>query len=119
MFGCYGWSGEGNSVLRKMLTDAGFEVVQTEVKSSWNPGEDDFAKIPALVSELIGTGAAQEAAEKKPALARWQCPCGYIYDPAKGDPEHNVKPGTAFEDVPADWTCPVCGLPKESFRKID
>ncbi len=119
VFGCYGWSGEGNSVLRKMLTDAGFEVVQTEVKSSWNPGEDDFAKIPALVSELIGTGAAQEAAEKKPALARWQCPCGYIYDPAKGDPEHNVKPGTAFEDVPADWTCPVCGLPKESFRKID
>ncbi len=54
VFGCYGWSGEGNRVLREKLTDAGFEVVDSEVKSSWNPEEDDFAKIPDVVKELIG-----------------------------------------------------------------
>ncbi|MQM73019.1 MAG: MBL fold metallo-hydrolase [Eubacteriaceae bacterium] len=122
VFGCYGWSGEGNKILREKLTDAGFEVVQPEVRSSWNPDADDFANIPALVQELIGAdgAASKEAAEEEtPSLPKWQCPCGYIYDPAKGDPEHGVKPGTAWEDVPADWTCPVCGLPKEAFEKID
>jgi flavin reductase (DIM6/NTAB) family NADH-FMN oxidoreductase RutF/rubredoxin len=43
--------------------------------------------------------------------------CGYIYDPEKGDPDHGVKPGTSFEDVPDDWVCPVCGAGKESFSK--
>ena len=54
VFGCYGWSGEGNRVLREKLTEAGFEVVNPEVKSSWNPEKDDFAKIPDVVKELIG-----------------------------------------------------------------
>ena len=43
------------------------------------------------------------------------CPCGYEYDPALGDPENGVAPGTAWEDVPADWVCPICGLGKDSF----
>ena len=41
--------------------------------------------------------------------------CGYIYDPAKGDPDHGVPPGTPFEALPQDWVCPVCGAGKESF----
>ncbi len=41
--------------------------------------------------------------------------CGYIYDPAKGDPDNGVPPGTPFEDLPGDWVCPVCGAGKESF----
>ena len=55
VFGCYGWSGEGNKILREKLTEAGFKVVSPEVRSSWNPEEDDFAKIPALAAELTGT----------------------------------------------------------------
>ncbi|MFV0550675.1 MAG: rubredoxin [Anaerorhabdus sp.] len=51
-------------------------------------------------------------------MDRYQCPCGYIYDPAVGDEEHGVKPGTAFEDVPSDWVCPVCGAPKDLFEKM-
>ena len=43
-------------------------------------------------------------------------PCGYTYDPAKGDPEHNIAPGTAFEDLPADWCCPLCGVSKDMFQ---
>jgi rubredoxin len=43
--------------------------------------------------------------------------CRYIYDPAKGDPEHGIPAGTAFEDIPDDWKCPVCGSPKTVFIK--
>ncbi|HOD99079.1 MAG TPA: rubredoxin [Syntrophales bacterium] len=42
--------------------------------------------------------------------------CGYVYDPVLGDPEHDVPAGTAFEDLPADWTCPVCGAGKDQFE---
>jgi rubredoxin len=41
--------------------------------------------------------------------------CGYIYDPETGDPDSGVKPGTAFEDIPEDWVCPMCGVGKDSF----
>ena len=43
--------------------------------------------------------------------------CGYVYDPASGDPDNGVDPGTPFDKVPADWTCPVCGAAKDQFEK--
>jgi rubredoxin len=43
--------------------------------------------------------------------------CGYVYDPEEGDPDNGVEPGTAFEDVPDDWTCPVCGASKDQFER--
>jgi len=53
-------------------------------------------------------------------MAKYQCePCGYIYDPALGDPDNGVAAGTAFEDLPADWICPVCGVSKEEFKKLE
>ena len=42
--------------------------------------------------------------------------CGYEYRPKKGDPQNGVTPGTDFEDVPNDWTCPLCGASKEDFE---
>jgi len=45
--------------------------------------------------------------------------CGYIYDPADGDPDNGVEPGTAFSDVPEDWLCPLCGVGKEEFEETD
>jgi len=42
--------------------------------------------------------------------------CGYEYDPAEGDPDSSIAPGTAWQDVPADWVCPVCGAGKEEFE---
>jgi rubredoxin len=51
-------------------------------------------------------------------MDKWTCTiCGYVYDPAKGDPENGVTPGTSWDDVPADWECPICGAPKEDFTK--
>ncbi|WP_186566516.1 rubredoxin [Lawsonibacter celer] len=43
--------------------------------------------------------------------------CGYVYDPAVGDPDNGVAPGTAWEQVPADWVCPLCGVGKDQFSK--
>lgn len=43
--------------------------------------------------------------------------CGYEYDHATGDPDNGIAPGTAFEDLPADWVCPVCGVGKDMFSK--
>ena len=52
-------------------------------------------------------------------MAKYECPCGYVYDPAEGDYENGIEPGTAFEDLPDDWVCPKCGAEKEYFDKID
>ena len=41
--------------------------------------------------------------------------CGYEYDPEVGDPDNDILPGTAFEDLPEDWVCPVCGADKSDF----
>ena len=45
--------------------------------------------------------------------------CGYEYDPAIGDPDSDVAPGTAFEDIPEDWVCPVCGVSKDQFEAVE
>ena len=45
-------------------------------------------------------------------------PCGYVYDPTKGDPAGGVNPGTAFEDIPSSWVCPMCGAAKDKFYSV-
>ena len=45
-------------------------------------------------------------------------PCGWIYDPAIGDPENGIAAGTPFEELPEDWACPLCGADKESFEEL-
>ena len=45
--------------------------------------------------------------------------CGYIYDPEQGDPDNGVAPGTAFEDIPDDWTCPLCAVGKDDFSPVE
>ena len=45
--------------------------------------------------------------------------CGFIYDPDDGDPDGGVPPGTAFEDIPDDWFCPVCGARKSDFEPYE
>lgn len=51
-------------------------------------------------------------------MDKWKCVCNYVYDPAKGDPNQGVDPGTPFENIPDDWTCPLCGQSKEEFKKM-
>jgi rubredoxin len=56
--------------------------------------------------------------KKEVIMEKWVCEvCGYVYDPEKGDPDNDVAPGTAFEDIPDDWVCPECGAGKDEFVK--
>ncbi len=49
----------------------------------------------------------------------WKCMiCGFVYEPVKGDPDRGIEPGTAFENLPGDWTCPICGALKEQFEEV-
>lgn len=43
--------------------------------------------------------------------------CGYVYNPAEGDPDSGIASGTAFEDLPEDWVCPLCGAGKDMFEE--
>lgn len=45
--------------------------------------------------------------------------CGYVYDPEIGDPEEGIQLGTAFEDIPNDWECLICGVEKSDFRLLE
>lgn len=51
-------------------------------------------------------------------MAKYVCTiCGYVYDEAAGDPDNGVEPGTVWEEVPEDWTCPECGVGKDMFEQ--
>ncbi len=51
-------------------------------------------------------------------MDKYECSvCGYVYDPEDGDPDNGIDPGTSFETLPDDWTCPVCGAGKDQFEK--
>lgn len=52
-------------------------------------------------------------------MTKYRCQiCSYDYDPAAGDPDNGVAPGTVWEDVPDDWACPICGAGKDAFDAV-
>lgn len=79
-----------------------------EIKGGYSP------KTAPTYSSMVDKPNKKE--EKK--MDKYVCDvCGYVYDPEKGDPDNGVEPGTAFEDIPEDWVCPVCGAGKDAFSK--
>ncbi|WP_430517248.1 acyl-CoA dehydrogenase family protein [Ileibacterium valens] len=81
--------------------------------------------IPMLVNELQSKDEAEQANESTKEndsakdMSLYQCLlCGYVYDPAIGDPENGIAPGTPFQDLPEDWCCPMCGAAKADFEKV-
>lgn len=51
-------------------------------------------------------------------MDKYTCiPCGWTYNPEVGDPKRGIAPGTSFEELPEDWTCPICGAEKQMFDK--
>lgn len=73
------------------------------------------------MSGLLATGSQPLLdIEWEARMEKWEClVCGYIYDPAAGDPEGGIPPGTPFEELPDDWVCPECGAEKEMFEKVE
>ena len=53
-------------------------------------------------------------------MTKYRCTvCEWIYDPAVGDPDGGIAAGTAFEDIPEDWVCPLCGVGKDQFEPVE
>jgi rubredoxin len=70
--------------------------------------------------KVKGSRSGPIRAKKKEEIVmdRYVCTvCGYVYDPTNGDPDNGVAPGTKFQDIPDEWTCPVCGADKSQFEK--
>lgn len=83
-----------------------------EVKKGFTP-ED--APTPTRMRVAL-EGTEHKAIRSEGKMKRYVCDvCGWVYDPEKGDPDNGIEPGTAFEDLPDDWVCPVCGAAKEEF----
>lgn len=75
---------------------------------------------PTYTGDKLEKLTYHEPAKPEGKPGKYQCTiCGFIYDPEEGDPHSGIPPGTAFEDIPDDWTCPICGVSKKDFIKID
>lgn len=74
-----------------------------------------------LITQYLVPETVQEKMHKykeETNMAKYVCDaCGYVYDPAVGDPDNGIAAGTAFEDLPEDWVCPLCGVGKDSFSQ--
>src|SRR4051794_1392902 len=78
------------------------------LSSSPGPGRSTSMRSEATYAQGMSTETA--------AAQRYICEsCGFIYDPADGDPDGGIPPGTAFDDIPDTWFCPVCGARKRDF----
>lgn len=66
-----------------------------------------------------GSRTVSTSAVPTEELKTWMCLiCGWVYDEAEGLPEEGIAPGTRWEDVPMNWTCPECGARKEDFEMV-
>lgn len=64
-------------------------------------------------------GAQRHSDSEEKTMTKYRCViCDYIYDPEEGDPGNGIDPGTAFEDLPDDWVCPLCGADKSNFEPV-
>lgn len=73
----------------------------------------------AMESADLATTQDEATAAEQAALDAYECKsCGYQYEPLKGDNRSKIAAGTAFQDLPADWRCPVCGVGKSRFTNV-
>jgi len=74
---------------------------------------------PKNAPTYIDKNKLQKKEEAKPGANKYECQvCGHIYDPATGDEKGGIPPGTPFENIPEDWSCPVCGTRKSDFVEM-
>lgn len=96
------------------------EVVNSEEVSDGNPlTYRDFREVKGgKAPKNAPTYRFSEKELKEKSAISYICKkCGYIYNPAKGDPDAGITPGTLFENLPSDWVCPLCGNSKENFKQ--
>jgi flavin reductase (DIM6/NTAB) family NADH-FMN oxidoreductase RutF/rubredoxin len=98
-------------------------IIDGDILSEDKPMTYDFYRIikgglsPKNAPTYIEKENKKNMGEEK--MDKYVCKvCGWIYDPEKGDPDGGIKPGTKFENIPEDWTCPICGAAKSDFEKM-
>ena len=75
---------------------------------------------PRAARRELQAGKLRAVSTETETKQLWICTsCGFLYDPAEGDPDGGIPPGTAFDDIPDDWFCPVCGARKSDFEPYD
>lgn len=124
-FGSHGWSGGAVDRISSRLQDCGFMMMRG-IKAEWKPTEDAVTQCEAFGAEFArqfgipaccdtGCGGAEKATSGK-----WICrTCSWVYDPELGEPNQGVPAGTAWEDVPESFLCPVCLMGKDDFYPAD
>ena len=125
-FGSYGWSGEAPEQLEETLIAMNVEIAAQRVRANYVPTSDDLSECRRLgetVARRLGEVCRGEDptadkvdSKRSVPMQKFVCDvCGYVYDPAKGDPDHGLAPGTPFADIPGSWVCPLCGVPTSKF----
>jgi flavorubredoxin/rubredoxin len=120
IIGSYGWGGKLTEMLQSFVPSLNVEVIDP-VLSKGLPGGKDFAALDVLADafrdRILKTKKSSE--EKNKTMQKYVCSvCRYVYDPEKGDPDGGIAAGTAFEDIPEDWVCPVCQVSKDMFEPL-
>lgn len=104
------------------------EVIDADILNDENPMTYEYyhrmkgGKAPKSAPTYIEDDNKEKTKSEKEndKMKKYKCEvCGYVYDPEKGDPDGGIEPGTAFEDIPDDWVCPVCGVSKDQFEEIE
>jgi flavorubredoxin/rubredoxin len=110
------WAPTAAKKMKAMLADCRditFTDTTVTIRSAMTDANRE--EIKKLARELAGVSENDEKEEKS---VKYVCEiCGYEYDEATGDPENGIPAGTKFEDLPEDFTCPLCGVGKENFKK--
>ena len=129
VIGSFGWGGRLVETLQSMMPSLKAEVLPP-VLAKGLPRLKDYEALDAL-ADAFRSRIAQPRAQT-PASTQTQQPpatqsepqkymcsvCRYIYDPAKGDPQGGIPPGTPFDKIPDDWVCPICRVPKSMFKPL-
>ncbi len=121
VIGSYGWGGKLVETLQSLVPGLNVEVF-TPVLAKGRPGEKEFTALDALAdtfrNHLLTTQRTSEAASI--TMKKYICTvCQYVYDPAQGDPDSGIAPGTPFEEIPDDWVCPICQVTKDMFEPVE
>ncbi len=100
---------------RSRISEAASRASVTSPVFSSSPGGGSSTRIAERTKPSALDSAAVTRGDA--TVQQWICTrCGFIYDPEQGDPDGGIPPGTAFEDIPDDWFCPVCGARKKDFE---
>lgn len=120
VIGSFAWGGRLTETLQTLLPNLKVDLLPP-VLAKGLPRAKDYAAIEAL-AEAIRVRKMQSVQQSKTqgeSSGKYICTvCSYLYDPAKGDPEGGIPPGTPFERIPDNWICPICRVPKNKFKPV-